>query len=71
MSPTSVSRPDDDTDDFDDLPETHLDDEAYEEFVGRTFDTGGRVRGVPPVGVVIAVLIVLVLAVAVVLFGRG
>ena len=57
---------DDDDDDFDDLPQTHLDDEAYEEFVHRELDGSGRPRGVPPVAVVIVVLIVIVLAIAVV-----
>lgn len=57
---------DDDDDDFDDLPQTHLDDEAYEEFLQRELDGAGRPRGIPPVAVVILVLAVLVLAIAVV-----
>jgi hypothetical protein len=53
-------------DDFDDLPQTHLDDDAYEEFLQRELDGAGRPRGIPPVAIVILVLVVLVLAVAVV-----
>ena len=56
----------DDDDGFDDLPQTHLDDEAYEEFLARELDGAGRPRGVPPVAIVILVLVVLVLAIAVV-----
>lgn len=56
----------DDDDGFDDLPQTHLDDEAYEEFLARELDGSGRPRTVPPVAVVIVVLVVLVLAIAVV-----
>ena len=56
-----------DADDFDDLPQTHLDDDAYEEFLKRELDGAGRFRGVPPVAVVILVLAVLVLAIAVVI----
>lgn len=54
-------------DDFDDLPQTHLDDDAYEEFLKRELDDAGNFRGVPPVAVVILVLAVLVLAIAVVI----
>lgn len=57
---------DGDDDDFDDLPQTHLDDEAYEEFLERELDGSGRPRGLPPVAIVILVLAVLVLAIAVV-----
>ncbi len=60
----------DDEDDFDDLPGTHLDDEAYEAFLKRELDGSGRPRGVPPVAIVIVVLAVLVLAIAVVSLGR-
>ena len=56
-----------DADDFDDLPQTHLDDDAYEEFLKRELDDAGNFRGVPPVAVVILVLAVLVLAIAVVI----
>ena len=56
----------DEDDDFDDLPQTHLDDEAYEEFLQREMDGAGRPRGVPPVAVVILVLVVIILAIAVV-----
>lgn len=52
-------------DDFDDLPSTHLDDDAYEEFLARELDPQGRVRGEPRValwlGVGIAALVVLAL----------
>ena len=59
---------DDDPEDFEDLPSTHLDDEAYEEFLERELDAHGRPRGVPRVGLVIFVLIVILLAVMVVAF---
>ena len=58
--------PDVTDDDFDDLPQTHLDDEAYEEFLKRELDGTGRPRGVPPVAIILVVLVVLVLAIAVV-----
>ena len=57
---------DTDDDDFDDLPQTHLDDEAYEAFLERELDAQGNVRGTPPVTRILIVLIVLALAVAVV-----
>jgi len=63
VTPTDVH--DEDGDDFDDLPQTHLDDEAYEEFLDRELDATGRPRGRPPVAVVILVLVALVLAIAV------
>ena len=55
-------------DDFDDLPETHLDDEDYDEFVARTFDTEGRLKGSPPVGWIIAIIMALLLILAVLWF---
>ena len=54
-------------DDFDDLPETHLDDEEYEEFLKREMDPGGRLREGPPVGWILLVLTVIVLGLAFVL----
>jgi hypothetical protein len=54
---------------FDDVPETHLGDEAYEEFVSSELDSEGRVRGDPPVTMVIVLLSFLVLAVALLIFG--
>jgi hypothetical protein len=49
-------------DDLDDLPTTHLDDDAYAEFLAKEFDAEGRLRDGPPVmlwiGVAIAVLVV-------------
>lgn len=65
---TAEGEPDAD-DDFDDVPQTHLDDEAYEEFLERELDHEGNVRGPPPVTLIILVLIVIVLAVAVVALG--
>ena len=62
----SATHDGDDEDDFDDLPQTHLDDEAYEEFLKRELDGSGRQRSLPPVAIVILVLVVLVLAIAVV-----
>ncbi len=56
------------TDDFDDLPETHLDDEDYDEFLAREFDSEGHVRGDPPVTRFLVMLIVLLALLAVILF---
>ena len=58
-----------DPDDFDDLPETHLEDEDYEAFVRRELDDRGRPRGTPKVTAIILLLILVVLAVAVVALG--
>jgi hypothetical protein len=55
---------DDDADGFDDLPETHLEDDDYDEFVRREFDAGGHLKEGPPVTVILVVLIILVLAIA-------
>lgn len=33
-----------DPDDFDDLPSTSLDDDAYDEFLAREFDADGQLR---------------------------
>jgi hypothetical protein len=52
-----------DEDDFDDLPATHLDDEAYEAFLKKE-------RGPPPVGVLIGLVVVLLLAAAVLVLRR-
>jgi hypothetical protein len=51
-------------DDGDDLPQTHLDDDAYDEFVKREFDGAGRVRAGPRVGLILFILVVIVLAIA-------
>ena len=53
-----------DDDDFDDLPSTHLDDEAYDEFLKREMDGQGRLRDGPPIGWILVVLIVIVLGIA-------
>ena len=45
-----------------DLPETHLDDDDYEDFLQREFGADGSPRGRPPVGLIIAVVIVALLA---------
>jgi hypothetical protein len=55
---------DSDDDDFDDLPERYLDDEAYDEFVSQEFDEEGRLKQGPPVTLILVVLIVVVLAIA-------
>ena len=59
----------DEGDDYD-FPQTHLDDDAYDEFVKQEFDGAGSVRGGPRVGLVLFLLGVLVLAIAV-LWLRG
>ncbi len=56
-------------DDFDDLPQTHLDDEAYETFLKQELGADGSVRDTPPVTLILVVLIVIALAVAVVTVG--
>lgn len=53
------------SDDWDDLPETSLDDEAYDRYVKRTFGADGGVKGDPPVAVLIWVALGLVLLAAV------
>jgi hypothetical protein len=59
-----------DPEDFDDLPETHLDDEDYEAFLERELDAQGRPKGPAPVTTILIVVIVAVLALAFVLL-RG
>ena len=66
VTPRGTTHEDDDGYEDEHLPQTHLDDEAYEEFLKRELDGAGRPRGVPPVAIVILVLVALVLAVAVV-----
>lgn len=59
---------DDDVDGFDDFPETHLEDDDYEDFVAREFDPEGRLKGDPPIGWIIGLSIVLLAVLFVVLF---
>ena len=56
--------------DFDDLPETHLDDEDYDAFIAREFDAGGRPRETSAQRVtwVIGFLIVLAVVLAIAVF---
>ncbi len=54
--------------DFDDYPETHLDDDEYDEFIASEFDDKGRLKGPPPVALIIGLIVVAILMVAVVLF---
>jgi hypothetical protein len=68
MSPDGPATLGDEDDDFDDLPETHLDDDAYDEFLAREFDAEGRVRGDPPVTRFLIMLIVVLAIVVVLLF---
>lgn len=53
-----------DLDDLD-VPGTHLDDEAYDEFVQRNFGGDGGLKSAPPVGLLILLALGLVLVVAV------
>jgi len=53
--------------DFDDYPETHLDDDEYDEFVASEFDDKGRLKGTPPVPLIIGLIVVAILMFAVVL----
>jgi hypothetical protein len=48
-------------------PQTHLDDEAYEEFLEREMDAQGRPRGIPPVGLWILIAGAVILGIAIVL----
>ena len=68
LSAADLYDPDDDIEGFDDFPETSLDDEDYDEFLSREFDREGRTRGEPPVGRYIGLAIVLLAALAIVLF---
>jgi hypothetical protein len=53
-----------DDEEFDDLPETSLDDEEYDRYVADEFDRSGRLRDGPPVGLILLILTVAVLLVA-------
>lgn len=53
-----------DLDDLD-VPATHLDDEAYDEFVASNFGGDGSLKSDPPIGLWILLAIGLVLVVAV------
>jgi hypothetical protein len=55
-------------DDFDDLPETHLADDDYDEFLAREFDRDGGLRDEPPVARYILMLVVLIAIVIVLVF---
>ncbi|MDA1194437.1 MAG: hypothetical protein O2894_04570 [Planctomycetota bacterium] len=55
-------------DDFDDFPETHLDDDEYAAYLEREFDADGGVRAGPPVARFILMLIVLLSLVILLLF---
>jgi hypothetical protein len=59
-----LSRPRDD--DFeldpDELPATHLDDEAYDAFVESEFASDGRLKGDPPVVWIVVGIVVVLLA---------
>jgi hypothetical protein len=49
----------------DDYPDTQLDDDEYEAFLAREFDSQGRAKGDPPIGryVAFAVVALIVLAI--------
>jgi hypothetical protein len=54
--------------DFDDFPETHLDDDAYEAWAASEVGADGRVReGDPPVARVVILLVLVIALVAVAL----
>ena len=57
-----------DDDDFDDIPDTHLDDEAYAEFLAREFDGDGRLKDGPPVTRFLIMAIVLLALLMFILF---
>jgi len=54
--------------DAEDLPSTHLDDEAYDTFLAREFDREGRLQSGPPVTRILLGLIVLLALVALLVF---
>lgn len=49
----------------DDYPETSMDDAAYDEYVQREFGRDGGVKGDPPILLILAGLVLLVLVLAV------
>lgn len=56
------------SDDGDDLPSTHLDDDDYDEFLAREFDAEGGLRGELPVARVILGIVAILLVLAAMLF---
>lgn len=54
--------------DFDDIPETHLDDEDYEAFLEREFDADGQLRDGPPVTRFLLIAIVMLALLVFILF---
>lgn len=65
MGPPGVDLHEDDGDEDFDEPFTHLDDEDYEEFVGRTFGRDGKERGDPPIGKILLLVLLAILVLAV------
>ncbi len=61
---------DDDYDDFDDLPSTSLDDDAYDEFLAREFDADGHPRDERSITRFILLAIVVLAVAMVLLFWR-
>ena len=59
---------DDDPEGFDDVPELELDDEDYEAFLARELDPDGRIKGDPPVGRIILIVLVCLLVLALAMF---
>lgn len=55
----------DDDDDSDDYPGTHLDDDAYDEFLAKEFDRKGGLREGPRFGLSIELWIGLLTAIAI------
>ena len=58
----------DDGVDDDDLPSTHLDDDDYEAFLEREFDSAGGLRGELPVARIIVGIVAILLVLAAMLF---
>ncbi|MGE0190419.1 MAG: hypothetical protein AB7T63_00100 [Planctomycetota bacterium] len=65
MAPPRVDAHEEDGDEDFDEPLTHLDDDAYDEFVGRTFGSGGEEKGDPPIGKILLLVLLAILVVAV------
>lgn len=63
-----MSDPDHEDPSDDEYPDTHLDDDAYDEFLQREFDADGRLKDGPPVTRFLILAIVLLACLMLILF---
>ena len=49
--------------DEDDYPSTHLDDDAYDEFIADEFTSDGRIKRDPPIALILVAVVVVLLVV--------